>query len=66
LCLLADFNKDWRECKRPDCRNICLMGYEKNKVYCSNYCAHLEDMRRRRKEEQRLKAQRKRRLQARR
>jgi len=64
LCLLANFSKDWRECKRPDCRKFFPMGYRKNKVYCSNYCAHLEDMRRRRNEEQ-MKARRKRRSQSR-
>ncbi len=64
LCLLT-FNRDWRECKRPDCRKFFPTGHRKEKVYCSNYCAHLQDMRRRRNEERRLKAQRKRRSQPR-
>lgn len=53
VCLLASSGKEWRKCKRPDCSNIFAVGYRKEKVYCDWYCAHLENLRSKRRAEKR-------------
>jgi len=54
LTMLADFSKEWRECKRPDCRRIFQIQdkRQRSKEYCSWYCAHLEGTRQKRAKEQ--------------
>ena len=57
-CLLTNFSKRWKKCKRRDCPNIFEARGSRKKDYCRQYCAHLENVREGRRQ---VKAQRQRR-----
>lgn len=61
LALLANFSRGWKRCERQDCGNIFPVTDDKRKVYCSQYCGHLESVRRNRRDahKRKLRAKRK-------
>jgi hypothetical protein len=48
LTLLANLTREWRKCKREDCDVVFQLGRRQEKVYCTQKCAHLDDVRNRR------------------
>ena len=48
LTLLANLNREWRKCKRPDCDVVFFRKSAKEKDYCCHRCAANEVMRNRR------------------
>ena len=38
----------WRKCARPDCETVFVVESAHGKVYCEQYCGHLESLRRNR------------------
>jgi hypothetical protein len=53
LCLTVHIDLlrevEYRKCKRPDCREIYAVTSRHSREYHSNYCAHLESVRRSRR-----------------
>lgn len=50
LTLLRTFARGWKRCKRPDCGNLFRATDDARKIFCSQYCGHLESMRKKRRE----------------
>lgn len=48
LVLLGEFAKGWKRCKRPDCQRLFPITDDKRKIFCSQYCGHLESLRKNR------------------
>lgn len=56
LTLLKSFRRrGWKRCQREDCGNLFPVTDDKRKMFCSQYCGHLESVRRKRKAERRQK-----------
>jgi hypothetical protein len=53
LALLANFSQGWKKCKREDCGNLFRMTDDRRKTFCCQYCAHLENLREKRKDAKR-------------
>jgi hypothetical protein len=49
LALLANFSHGWKRCTREDCGNIFRVTDDKRKIFCSQYCGHLVNLREKRK-----------------
>jgi len=50
LVLLRNFARGWKRCKRPDCQKLFPITDDKRKVFCSQYCGHVESQRKNRRE----------------
>ena len=50
LILLRNFARGWKRCKRPDCQKVFPITDDKRKVFCSQYCGHVESQRKNRRE----------------
>jgi hypothetical protein len=48
LVLLRYFSRGWKRCKRPDCQKLFPITDDARKVFCSQYCGHLESLRKKR------------------
>ena len=55
LVLLNEINGRWRRCARPDCIDF-FHASNPRMVYCTNACAHLENMRAKRRKEAEARA----------
>ena len=49
LVLLRNFARGWKRCKRPDCQKLFPITDDARKIFCSQYCGHLESLRKNRK-----------------
>lgn len=43
-CLVANFTKQWKECKRPACRRLFIQSTERKRDFCTRRCQHAEFM----------------------
>lgn len=50
VVLLHNFAQGWKRCKRPDCQKLFPITDDTRKVFCSQYCGHVESQRKNRRE----------------